>query len=255
MATPSQFLRLQIDTTATLRKAEDYKRQAQKADFAIIRANRQLATEFQKAEAEELRKQIQSHGRPQRRSWQGSPLRQALESERNRQVDADGFEVNDPQFLDSTVMHWRQLEEGAQGNFQILSGLFQLPFGKTSAELDSRARFGADTQSYLKGRAQGAGGRFVKAGTGQSGGRQSSLERPIAGSRTAVRFRQFRGRGAVTFDALVGPRDPYRYIERTTEETLGKWQGGHVARVYRNAFSTEGLNLLAEFQFRGGSVS
>lgn len=230
-----------VDTSGARKLARRYETEAKAAGVAIRAANEQLARDLQTREANVMLAEVAKGGRPQRHSRGNSPLAKALRSDRNRKVRIDGFQVNDPQFLDRAVIYWRQLEAGANRT-QVLRGFFQESVGRTG------------------------GGTFARAGA-----RGGNLSGPRRGARTAVRFIQTTrpmGRGGrvglsaispPTFVALVGPARAYRYIEQATDQMLAEWFGTRRAtNVYRRAFRAAGLTLMSEFRegpVRGGTTA
>ena len=219
-----------IDTSRALAQVSEMKRQAAVAHRVILAANERLAYEAQVAESEELKRQVKAHGRPQRHAGYhskrggGGGLADVLRDERNRHVTAAGFTVNDERFLDTAAMYWRQLEHGYQGRRTVFRGMFADPLGR------------------------GAGGRFAQAGS------MGQLSMATPGARSAYKLVQFRSGKGPVIDAIVGPRDPYRYIETTRKRMHHKWFGTrYAANVYREAFLRAGLDKMAKFTSRGAT--
>lgn len=209
-----------IDTRPAVALANQMKAEAARARVAIVAANEKLANEFQVAEANELRKQVKEQGRPQRHNQKNSPIDKALRSKQNRRVYAERFEVNVEDYLDKTVIYWRQLEHGWMGRTTIYPGLF----------LDPRAR--------------NSGGRFQRKGVG------GAYARPDRASRSAYKLAQFAG--GIPIKSAIGPRVAMRYIETTSERKRKEWTSTrHVPNVYRRTFQEHGLDLMAQFKSQG----
>lgn len=243
---------IEIDTRGALKTVNDLATALKRsAESAITDANEKLAIQVQRAEVRALERQVRDHGRLQRRSWPNSPIRAALLSERNREVGPGGFQVNIEEFLDSVTPYWRQLEHGAQGRTQLLSGLFVLPYGKNVATRNDLQRTdpsGQSARAYLATRHPG----FTR---GAAGGRNTRLDRPRPGDRSAVGFAQFTGRGAARIEALVGPRDPYRYIATAHSEILQRFTNTDFVRnTFRKEFAARGVNLGSNIRHKDGSI-
>lgn len=243
---------IEINTRGALKKLQDTAPGLKRsAESAITAGNEKLAIQVQQAEVRALERQVRDHGRLQRRSWANSPIREALLSEQNREVGPGGFQVNIEEFLDSVTPYWRQLEHGAQGRKQELSGLFVLPYGKNAATRNDHLRTdptGQSARAYLATRRPG----FTR---GAAGGGFSRLDRPRAGDRSAVRFAQFTGRGSVKVEALIGPRDPYRYIATAHAEILQRFTNTDFVRnTFRKEFAARGVDIFTNFRHKDSSI-